>query len=97
MIVLNVTYRCKPGLRDEFLKRIIKEGIDAACRAEKGCIRYDYYLPASGNDELLLVEKWHDAGALAEHGTQPHLEKLTALKTEYVTETIIDRFESGES
>lgn len=30
MIVLNVTYQCRPGMRDAFLKAIAAEGIDAA-------------------------------------------------------------------
>ncbi len=34
MIVLNVTYQCKPELREEFLEAIMTEGIDAASRAE---------------------------------------------------------------
>ncbi len=34
MIVLNVTYKCKPGKREAFLKMIATEGIDAASRAE---------------------------------------------------------------
>lgn len=46
MIVLNVTYRCKPGMRDEFLQKIQAEGIDAASRAEAGNLKYDYYVPA---------------------------------------------------
>ena len=96
MIVLNVTYKCKPELRDEFLEMIMTEGIDAASRAEAGNIQYDYFLPAGGGDELLLVEKWRDAEALAEHGTQPHFARLKALKTEYVTDTVIDRFECQE-
>ena len=96
MIVLNVTYQCKPELRDEFLEMIMTEGIDAASRAEEGNIRYDYYLPADGRDELLLVEKWRDAEALAAHGAQPHYAKLKALKAEYVTDTVIERFESRE-
>ena len=94
MIVLNVTYRCKPGLRDEFLGRIRAEGINEDSRAETGNIRYDYYLPADGGDELFLLEKWRDADALAEHGTQPHLARLKALKAEYVAETLIERYES---
>ncbi len=97
MIVLNVTYKCKPGRRDEFLKMIDSEGIGAACRAEAGNIKYDYYLPAGGGDELILLEKWRDAEALAAHGAQPHMEKLKALKAEYVADTVIERFESGES
>ena len=96
MIVLNVTYKCKPERRDEFLEMIVTVGIDTASRAEAGNITYDYYLPAGGGNELLLVEKWRDAESLAEHGRQPHYAKLKALKTEYVTDTVIERFESCE-
>ena len=34
MIVLNVTYKCKPDMREEFLEMIYTEGIDEASRAE---------------------------------------------------------------
>ena len=34
MIVLNVTYRCKAGMREKFLEAIKAEGLDAASRAE---------------------------------------------------------------
>ena len=92
MIVLNVSYKCRPGMRDEFLERIRREGIDAASRAEAGNLKYDYYFPADGGDELLLVEKWRDADALAEHGRQPHFARLGALKAEYVADTVIEKF-----
>ena len=42
MIVLNVTYKCKAGMREKFLEKIVSEGIDVACRAEAGNIKYDY-------------------------------------------------------
>lgn len=93
MIVLNVTYRCKPDMRDAFLERIMAEGIDEACRAEKGNLKYDYYYPADDGDELLLVEKWQDAAALKAHGKTPHFARLGAIKPEYVTETVVERFE----
>lgn len=93
MIVLNVTYRCKPDMRDAFLERIMAEGIDEACRAEKGNLKYDYYYPADDGDELLLVEKWQDATALKAHGKTPHFARLGAIKPEYVTETVVERFE----
>ena len=93
MIVLNVTYRCKPDMRDAFLERIMAEGIDEACRAEKGNLKYDYYYPADDGDELLLVEKWQDAAALKVHGETPHFARLGAIKPDYVTETVVERFE----
>ena len=93
MIVLNVTYKCKPEMREEFLEMIMTEGIDAACRAEAGNLKYAYYFPADASDDLLLVEKWRDADALAEHGRQAHFARLGELKAEYVTDTIIEKFD----
>ncbi len=93
MIVLNVTYSCRPGMRDEFLQKIREEGIDAVSRAEEGNRKYDYYIPAGGGDELLLIEKWSGADAIAAHGRQPHFARLGELKPLYVIETHIERFE----
>ena len=94
MIVLNVTYKCKPDLRGEFLEAIMTEGIDAASRAEAGNIKYDYYTPVDNSDELLLVEKWRDADALKEHSAQPHFLRLGELKPEVVLDTVIERVEA---
>ena len=44
-------------MREEFLEMIYTEGIDVACRAEDGNLKYDYYTPVDGSDDLLLIEK----------------------------------------
>ena len=94
MLILNVTYKCKPDMREAFLETIRTEGIDAAVRAEAGNIKYDYYMPTDGSDDLLLVEKWQDADALASHVAQPHMVRLRELKTQYTTDTIIEKYEA---
>ena len=94
MIVLNVTYKCKPEMREEFLEMIYTEGIDVACRAEDGNLKYDYYTPVDGSDDLLLIEKWRDADALAAHGKQAHYARRGGLKAEFVNETVIEKFEA---
>lgn len=93
MIVLNVTYKCRPGMAGKFLEAIRYSGVDAASRAEDGNLRYDYYFPADGGDELFLLEKWRDAAAVALHGRQAHFLRLAEIKSRYVTDTIIERFE----
>lgn len=93
MIILNVTYKCRPGMRDAFLRAIRADGIDAASRAEAGNIRYDYFIPADGGDELLLLEKWRDAEAFAIHRVQPHFRRLGELKPEYVLDTVLEKYE----
>ena len=96
MIVLNVTYKCRPELREEFLEAILREGIDEASRREPGNLKYDYYIPFDGGDDLLLVEKWRDETALKAHAKTPHYNKLKELKPQYVTETVMERFETAE-
>ena len=91
--MLNVTYKCKRDMRDEFLEMITTEGIDEASRAEDGNLKYDYYCSVDDSDELLLLEKWKDADALAEHAKQQHFARLGELKSEYVEETVIEKYE----
>ncbi len=93
MIVLNVTYRCRPGMREEFLEAILREGIDEASRNEDGNLKYDYYIPFDDNGDLLLVEHWHGEAAVSAHAGTPHYQKLKELKPAYVTETVVERFE----
>ena len=93
MILLNVTYTCKPGMREEFLEAVASEGIDLASRAEEGNAKYDYYRSVECEDELFLVEKWEDANALALHYIQPHFLRLGELKEEFVADTAIEKYE----
>ena len=91
MLVLNVTYKCKPDMREEFMAMVYTEGVDIACRTKDGNIKYDYYTPVGSSDDLLLDEKWRNADALAAYGRQPHYARLGELKAEYVDETVIEK------
>lgn len=94
MIVLNVTYKCKPGMREAFLEAIRAEGLDAASRAEAGNSKYDYYFAADEPDVLLLVEHWRDEEAVRLHNAEPHFRRIGEVKAAFVEETILERFNS---
>ena len=94
MLVFNVTFRCKPGARDAFLREIMAEGIDAASRAEAGNIAYDYYVPVDRDSDLFLVEKYVDADAVAAHVRQTHTAKLVELKEKYVSDMTLEKYEA---
>ena len=50
MVVLNVTYKCKPGMREDFLKAIRAEGLDAPAVPAIGavtCALHGYWPPAA--------------------------------------------------
>ena len=92
MLVFNVTFRCKPGTREEFLARVRAEGLDTACRAEEGNLQYDYYLSVDRGEDLLLIEKWKDADAVRAHAGQKHMARFEELKSEYVTDLILEAY-----
>ena len=93
MIVLNVTYRCRPGMRDAFLRSIRDNGIDSASRAEEGNVRYDYFISVNGGDDLLLLEKWRDTEAFEVHRGQSHFALLGEINSSYVLNTDIEKYE----
>jgi len=62
----------------------------------QGNIKYDYYVAAADEDELVFIEKWKDAEAIAVHGGQAHYARLGELKKEFVEKTDIERFEKAE-
>ena len=91
MIVLNVFYKCKEGMREKFLEAIKAEGLDAASRSEAGNSKYDYYFAADAPDELLLVEHWRDEEAIRLHNAEPHFKRLGELKADFVIETKLEK------
>jgi quinol monooxygenase YgiN len=48
-------------------------------------------------DELFLVEKYRDAGAVAEHVRQTHTAKLVELKERYVSDMVLEQYEASGS
>ena len=89
MLLLNVTYTMKPGMRDTFLKEVQAQGIWDAVRQEDGCMQYAYYLPTQEDNTLLLVERWRDRAAQQVHLTTPHMAALGKIKADCVVDTQI--------
>ena len=92
MEILNVTYKCKSGMREEFLETIKAEGLDEASRSEAGNIKYDFYFAEADPDELFLFEKWRDEESVKSHNAEPHFRRFGELKAEFVLETVLERY-----
>ena len=92
MLVFNVTFKCRPGMRARFLETLRAEGIDAASRAEEGNLQYDYFLPADDENDLLLIEKYRDEDAVAAHVRQAHVARLVELKEAFTTDLILEKY-----
>ena len=92
MIVLNVFYQTKPGLRKTFVEAVKARGILASIRAEAGCRGYEYFAALEYPDKLFLLEQWEDEAALARHGNSAGMAALGRLKQEYIQNTEVRRY-----
>ena len=88
MMTQFVKYIAKPGKAHAFVEEVERAGIGAKIRAEKGCVKYDYYYPAKDADTVLLIEQWVEPEDQDIHLTQPHMEDLRAIKKTCIEETI---------
>ena len=93
MYTIYVTFKCVPGKREEYIKRLYAEGIIDEVRREDGCIRYDYYFSEKDPDEILLIEAWESKKHQEIHIEQPHMARLRELKPEFVLDTKLGEFE----
>lgn len=88
---LLVTYKFANRNAAEFFREIYERGIPDKVRSEKGCVSYEYYLPADGkSDRILLTEEWESAELQKLHLERPHMKLLAEIKQRYVSETVVE-------
>lgn len=92
MYTIYVVFTCLPGQREAYVERLKREGILSAVRAEEGCLRYDFYFSEADSNELLLVEAWETKRHQEIHIEQPHMERMRALKGDYVKSTVLREY-----
>lgn len=96
MLITNVIYTLKPGMREAFLERIRKEGVDTGSRAEEGNSTYNYYRAVDNENELFLYEEWKDPDAHALHRKQPHYQRLQNFQWEYLDDLNVKKYITEE-
>ena len=90
-IVLHVYYTGEKARA--FVEEMESGGLQAAVKAEDGCLQYDYFLPTRDAGVALLLEKWRDKTAIEAHNASENMVKLKATKAKYGLETKIERYE----
>lgn len=73
MLILNVTYKVKPGKRDEFFEKLEEKEVGDKSKAEKGNEKYEYFFSREDEDLIFLVEHWADEEAFNTHCGTSHL------------------------
>ena len=102
-ITVNLRYTGKKGAAQAFASEMISSGTVEKIRAEKGNLRYEYYLPfseeAGGNDSsetILLIDSWENQEAIDLHHATPMMKTIAELREKYDLHMTIERFVSDD-
>ena len=103
-ITVNLRYTGKKGAAQAFAREMISSGTVEKIRAEKGNLRYEYYLPfgeePTDGDEtsetILLIDSWENQQAIDLHHATPMMKTIAELREKYDLHMTIERFVSDD-
>ena len=87
-MIVTIRYRGKGNAAVDFAKEMAESGTLEKIRAEKGNLRYEYFVPlfdGSGNGEktVFLIEQWENRAAIEAHQASHMMETITKLREKY--------------
>ena len=99
-ITVNIRYSGKGNAAVNFAKEMMESGTVEKIRAEKGNLRYEYFVPlfdGSGNDgkTVLLIDQWENQTAIDAHHASPMMETISKLREKYDLHMSVERFVPG--
>ena len=100
-ITVNLRYTGKKGAAQAFAREMISSGTVEKIRAEKGNLRYEYYLPFgevtdNKNDTILLIDSWENQQVIDLHHATPMMKTIAELREKYDLHMTIERFVSDD-
>ena len=100
-ITVNLRYTGKDGAAQAFAREMISSGTVEKIRAEKGNLRYEYYLPFgeaadNENDTILLIDSWKNQQAIDLHHASPMMKTISELREKYDLHMTVERFVSDD-
>lgn len=96
-LVVNIYYSGKPGMAQSFAKEMMESGVVAKIRAEKGNLKYQYFICFDDPDTVLLIDSWENQEAIDVHHATPMMAEITRLREKYDLHMRVERFVSDEA
>ena len=71
---------------------MLSEGLVDKIRAEKGNLKYEYFIPFDDEETVLLIDKWESQTALDIHHASPMMNRISELRNKYDLTMTVERF-----
>lgn len=82
-LTVNIYYTGTDGNAKKFAEEMKSSGLVDRVRAEKGNLRYEYFLPVDDPETVLLIDAWESEEALDLHHKSPEMAEIAALRGKY--------------
>ncbi len=89
---INIYYTGQDGSAKKFAEEMTKSGLVERIRAEKGNLRYEYFLPMDDPETVLLIDEWENEEALDFHHKSPEMRKIAAMREKYRLKMRVQKF-----
>lgn len=95
-ITVNLYYKGSNGNARKFAEEMESRGIADAIRAEDGNEKYEYFIPMSDPETMLLIDSWRDQESLDIHHASPMMGEIAKLRDKYDLHMSVERYVSDE-
>ena len=96
-ITVNLYYKGVNGNARKFMEEMENSGTADAIRAEKGNLRYDYFIPEKDPETVLLIDSWENQEAIDVHHASPMMATLAKLRDKYDLHMTVERYVSDDT
>lgn len=96
-ITVNLYYTGTNGSARKFAQEMLSSGTADAIRAEPGNLRYEYFMPLSDPETVLLIDSWADQAAIDLHHASPMMQTIADLRSKYDLHMKVERFISDDA
>lgn len=96
-ITVNLRYTGKNESAAKFAEEMIGSGTVAAIRAEKGNLRYEYYISMDDPETILLIDSWENQAAIDAHHASPMMNTIAELRDKYDLHMTVERYVSDDN
>ena len=90
---VNIYYTGTDGNAKKFAEEMKTSGLVERIRAEKGNLRYEYFLPMDDPETVLLIDAWENEEALEFHHKSPEMKEIAALREKYHLKMRVQRYD----
>ena len=90
---INIYYTGEDGSAKKFAEEMKASGLVERIRAEKGNLRYEYFLPMDDPETVLLIDAWENEEALDFHHKSPMMKEIAALREKYHLKMRVHKFQ----